>query len=144
MTVHRARGEDLPVAGEDLRARPDDQTGMDPVHGVGVAGLAERDDPAVPDADVGLDHAPVIQHDRAGDDQIGGTFGTRGPGLSHGLPDHLAAAEHRLVAGAGVGRTAAAVLGHLDEQAGVRQADAVTDGGTVQVGVTGAVQIPVH
>ena len=55
-----------------------------PVHRVGVAGLAQRDDPAVPDADVGLDHAPVVEHDRAGDHQVGRALGAGGrrPGPS--------------------------------------------------------------
>ena len=48
----------LPLPGEHLGAGADDQVGVDAVHGVGVAGLAERDDPAVADADVGLDDRP--------------------------------------------------------------------------------------
>ena len=103
-----AGGEDLAVAGEHLGARADDEVRVDAVHGVGVAGLAERDDPPVADADVGLDDAPVVEDDRAGDDQVGGALGPGRPALAHRLADHLAAAEHRLVAGPA--RAAAAVL----------------------------------
>ena len=70
VAVDRAGGEDPAVAGDDLGARADHQVGVDAVHRVGVAGLAERDDPAVADADVGLDDAPVVEHDRAGDDGV--------------------------------------------------------------------------
>ena len=71
-------GEDLAVARDDLGLGADDQIGVDAVHGVGVAGLAERGDPAVADADVGLDDAPVVEHDGAGDDGVGRAFGTGG------------------------------------------------------------------
>jgi len=37
--VDRAGRQDLPVAGDDLRRRADDEIGVDAVHGVGVAGL---------------------------------------------------------------------------------------------------------
>ena len=37
---------------------------------VGIAGLADADDPAVPDADVGLDDAPVVDDQRVGDHQV--------------------------------------------------------------------------
>ena len=40
------------------------------VHDVRVAGLADRGDPAVPDAYVRLDDAPVVEDDRAGDDEV--------------------------------------------------------------------------
>ena len=80
---------------------PMTRSGRDAVHGVGVAGLAERDDPAVADADVGLDDAPVVEDDRAGDHQVGRALGPGGQRLAHRLADHLAAAEDRLVAGSG-------------------------------------------
>ena len=79
VAVDRAGGEDAAVAGDDLGVRADDQVGVDAVHGVGVAGLAERDDPAVADADVGLDHAPVVEHDRAGDDRVRRALGPGRP-----------------------------------------------------------------
>ena len=63
--VDGAGRQDLAVAGDDLGARTDHQVGVDAVHRVGVAGLAERDDAPVADADVGLDDAPVVEDDRA-------------------------------------------------------------------------------
>ena len=99
VAVDAAGGEDLAVARQHLGAGPDDQVRVDAVHRVGVAGLAERDDPAVADADVGLDDAPVVEDDGAGDDQVGSALGAGRPALAHRLADHLAAAEHRLLAG---------------------------------------------
>ena len=53
--VDAAGGEDLALAGDDLGARADDDVdaGLD----VGIAGLADGGDAAVPEADVGLDDA---------------------------------------------------------------------------------------
>ena len=66
----------------------------------GLPALPSADDPAVADADVGLDDAPVVEDHGAGDDGVGRALGAGGPGLAHRLADHLAAAEDRLVAGA--------------------------------------------
>jgi hypothetical protein len=126
VAVDTAGGEDLPVAADDLCGRSDHERGIHPVHGVGVACLADADDPAVPHADVGLHHTPVVEHHDTGDHQIGGAVGTCGERLSHRLADHLAAAEDHLVAG--TGRAHGAILGHLDQQVGVRQPDPVADG----------------
>ena len=53
---------DAAFAGDDLGARADHDVdaGLD----VGVAGLADRRDAAVLDADVGLDDAPVVEDQR--------------------------------------------------------------------------------
>ena len=77
--------------------------------------------------------------DRAGDHQVGRALGAGGAGLAHRLADDLAAAEHRLVAGAGRGR--GQVLGDLDEQVGVGEPDPVAGGGAVERGVARAGQI---
>lgn len=128
-------GDDPPVARDDLRLGADDQVGVDPVHGVGVAGLADSGDPAVTDADVGLDDAPVIDDHRTGDDRVRGAFCARSTRLAHGFSDDLAAAEHGLVTGES--GPAGTVLLDLDEQIGVGEPDAVTGGGAEQVGVRG-------
>ena len=49
VAVDPAGGQDPALAGEDLGARPDPERGVDAVGDVGVAGLAERDDPPVAD-----------------------------------------------------------------------------------------------
>ena len=77
MAVDRAGGDDRAVAGQDLGRRPDHQRRIDAVHRVGVAGLADADDAAVADADVGLDDAPVVEDDRAGDHEVGRAVGAR-------------------------------------------------------------------
>ena len=77
----------------------DDKRRVDAVHDVGVAGFADGDDAAVAHTDVSFHDPPVIEHDRAGDDEVGRAFGTRHASLAHRLADDLAAAEDRLVAG---------------------------------------------
>jgi hypothetical protein len=79
VAVDGAGGEDLAVAGDDLGGRTDHQVGVHAVHRVGVAGLADADDAAVAHADVGLDDAPVVEDDRAGDDQVGRAVGAGAP-----------------------------------------------------------------
>ncbi len=71
--VEAAGGEDLALAGDRLGARADDDVdaGLD----VRIAGLADAGDPAVLDADVGLDDAPVVDDQRVGDDRVDGAFG---------------------------------------------------------------------
>ena len=72
VAVDGAGGQDPPVAGDDLRRRTDHERRVDAVHRVGVAGLADADDPPVTHTDVGLDDAPVVEHDGARDHEIGG------------------------------------------------------------------------
>ena len=99
--------------------RTDDERRVDAVHRVGVAGLADADDAAVADADVGLDDAPVVEDHRAGDHEVGRALGAGRRRLAHRLADDLAAAEHGLVA------AGAAVLGRPRSEVGVGEADAV-------------------
>ena len=55
----------LPLPAMISVRRADHQRRVDAVHRVGVAGLADADDAAVADADVGLHDAPVVEdHDR--------------------------------------------------------------------------------
>ena len=68
MRVEAAGREDLALAGDDLRARPDDDVDIR-LH-VRIAGLADGGDPPVLDADIGLHDAPVIEDDRVGDDGV--------------------------------------------------------------------------
>ena len=129
VAVDAAGGEDLAVAGQDLRRRADDECRVDAVHRVGVAGLAQRDDASVADADVGLDDAPVIEDERARDHEVGGTLGAGRARLPHRFAHDLAAAEHDLVA---AGTT---ILFHLDPEIGVGQPNAVARGRSVQADV---------
>ena len=65
---------------------------------VGIAGLADRRDAAVLDADVALDDAPVIDDHRVGDDGVQRTVGSGELALPHAVADDLAAAELHLFA----------------------------------------------
>ena len=109
--------------------RADDEVGVDAVGDVGVAGAAERDDPAVADADVGPDDAPVVEDDRVGDDGVSAPSARVVRALGHRLADRLAAAEDRLLAAEGE------VLLDLDPQVGVAEPDLVADGRAVERGV---------
>ena len=90
---------DLALAGDDLGARPDHQPGVDARLREGVARLADGDDAALPDADVALDDAPVVDDHRVGDHQVAVRRAHRlvERALSLAVPDRLAAAEDRLL-----------------------------------------------
>ena len=130
MRVEDAGGEDLAFAGDRLGARADDDVdaGLD----VRVAGLADADDLAVLDADVGLDDAPVVDDQRVGDDRIDGALAARELRLAHAVADDLAAAELHLLAVGGE------VLLHLDDQVGVGEAHLVAGGRAEHLGIGGA------
>ena len=130
--VDRARGEDPALARDDVGGRADHEVRVDAVGDVGVAGPAERDDPAVAEPDVGLDDAPVVEDHGVGDDRVGRALGPRQRGLGHRLPDRLASAEDGLLAAEGQ------VLLDLDPQVGVAEPDLVPDGGAVERGVLAA------
>ena len=71
--VHRAGGQDAPLAGDRLGPGPDDD-----VHaglGVRVAGLADLVDAPVAQADVGLVDAGPVDDQRVGDDGVDGALG---------------------------------------------------------------------
>ena len=78
MRVHGAGGEDLAFAGDRLGAGADDD--VDARLRVRIAGLADRGDAAVLQADIGLDDPPMIDDQRIGDDGVDGAFGARSPG----------------------------------------------------------------
>jgi hypothetical protein len=107
MGVDGTGGEDLPLPGDGLGARPhqDVHAGL----GVRIAGLADAADPPVLDAHVGLDDAPVVQDQGIGDDDVHHLDG-RALALAHTVTDDLAAAELDLVTVVG------AVLLDLDEE----------------------------
>ena len=142
VAVDAAGGEDLAVAGDDLGGGPDHQVGVDVGVHVRVAGFADAGDPAVADADVGFDDAPVVQDHRAGDDHVRGAFGAGGHRLAHGFAHDLAAAEDDFVAGAA--GASAAVFGDFDEQVGVGEPDAVAGGRPEQFDVLAAVHRGAH
>ena len=103
---------------------------------VGVAGLAERGDAAVLDRDVGLDDAPVVDHERVGDDGVGDVCAETRLALAHAVADRLAAAElHFFAVAAGA---QGVVVFDLDDQLGVGQAHAVADRGAEHLGIGAA------
>ena len=115
--VEAAGGEDLAFARDHFGPRPDDDgdAGLD----VGIAGLADRRDQPVLQADVGFDDPPMIEDDGVGDDGVDGAPRAGRLRLSHAVADHLAAAELHLLAVGGE------ILLDLDHELGVGEADPV-------------------
>ena len=68
MRVYAAGGEDLAFPGDDFGAGADDDiyAGLN----IGVAGFAYAGNPALFDADISLNNAPVINNQRIGNHQI--------------------------------------------------------------------------
>ena len=128
--VEAAGGEDLALAGDHLGAGADDDgdAGLD----IRIAGLADGEDVAVLDADVGLHDPPVVEDQRVGDDGIDRALLVGDLALAHAVANHLAAAELHLLAVGGE------VLLHLDDDVGVGEPHAVAGGGTEHFGVDGA------
>src|SRR5208283_4358752 len=123
--------DDLPLGGDDLGAGPDDDPRIDAALGQRVARLAHGHDPAVPDADVALDDAPVVDDHRVGDDKVAVSRAHRlfEGALVLSVADRLAAAEDRLLA------VVAIVLLDLDDQLGVGQPDAIAFRRAILLGV---------
>ncbi len=130
MHVDAARSDDLALARDRLRARPDDN--VDARLHIRIARLADGGDAPVLDADIGLDDPPMIQDQRVGDDGIDRTLAPRRLALAHAVADHLAAAELHLLAVDG------AVLLDLDDEVGVGEAHPVADRGAIHSGISGA------
>src|SRR4051812_30664767 len=66
--IHSAGGDDLALARDDFRPRPNDDRYTRLY--VGIARLADGGNEPVPDRDVGLDDSPVIEDQRIGNDRI--------------------------------------------------------------------------
>ena len=130
MRVHAAGGEDLALAGDGLGGGADDDG--DARLRVGIAGLADRRDAAVLQADVGLVDAGVVDDQRVGDDRVDRALRPRHLALAHAVADDLAAAELHLLA------IGAKVLLDLDEEFGVGEPHLVADGRAEHLGIGGA------
>ena len=130
--VDAGGGQDEMVAGDRVGGEAQFQPRRDAVHRLRIAGLADRADAPVADADVGLHHALHRVDDRhVGDDEVGRPAGIRQPVVhAHAFAQALASAEDDFVA-----VRAAQVALDLDEQPGVAEADAVAGRGAVQADV---------
>ena len=120
----------LPSPAIDLGARADDDG--DAGLRIGIAGLADRSDAPVLEADIGLVDAGMVDDQRVGDDRIDRASGARHLALAHAVADHLAAAELHLLAIDGE------ILLHLDEELGVGKTHPVADGRAEHLGIGGA------
>ena len=126
--VDAGGGQDEMRAGDRVGGEAALEARRDVVHRLRIAGLADRADAAVLDADVGLHHAQHRVDDRHVRDDEVGRAGMRAPVVHpHAFAQALAAAEDDLVAG-----RAAQVALDLDEEAGVAQPDAVARRGAEQ------------
>ena len=139
VAVDAARREDAALARDDLRRRADGHG--DAVLDERISRVADADDAAVLDADVGLDHARHrIEDERVGDDEVERLRRQRERRLAHAVADHLAAAEFHLVAVAAVLRDQVAL--HLDPEIGVGQAHLVAHGRAEHFRIRAAVIFP--
>ena len=125
--VEAAGGEDLAFARDHFGAGPDDDgdAGLD----VGIAGLADRGDEPVLQADVGLHDPPMVEDDGVGDDGVDRAARVGRLRLPHAVADHLAAAELHLLAVSGE------ILLDLDDELGVGEANPVAGRGAEHFGV---------
>ena len=98
----------------------------------GLPALPMACDPAVLDADVGLDDAPVVEDQRVGDDGVDRALLVGDLALAHAVADHLAAAELHLLAIGGE------ILLDLDDEVGVGEPHAVAGGRAEHVGIGSA------
>ena len=130
MGVHAARGQDAPLASDCLGGRADDD--VDARLGVGIARLADGSNHPIPEADIGLIDAGVVDDEGVGDDGINRTFRARALRLAHSVPYDLAAAELHLLAIGGE------ILLDFDEELSIRKADPVARGRAVHISVSGA------
>ena len=129
MRVEAAGGQNLAFASNGLGGRPDDD--RDAGLGVGIAGFADAADPAIPEPDIGLDDAPVVEDQRIGDDSVDGSVGPARLRLAHAVADDLAAAELDLLS---IGRP---ILFDLENEVGIGEADPVARGRAIHVGIGG-------
>ncbi len=136
MRVEATGRENFPFARDDLGARPDDDG--DARLNVRIAGLADRGDAALLQADVGLHDAPVIEDQRVGDDCVGRAFLIGDLALAHPIADHLAAAEFYLLAVGGE------ILFDLDDEIGVGQPHPVAGGRPKHVCINRALYFDGH
>ncbi len=127
MRVEAAGGEDLALARDHLGARADDDG--DARLDIRIAGLADRMHLAVLQSDIGLHDAPVIEHQRIGDDGVDRALPVGHLRLAHAVADHLAAAEFHLLAIDGE------ILLHLDDDVGIGEPHPVAGGGAEHLGI---------
>ncbi|EGE57964.1 hypothetical protein RHECNPAF_3500011 [Rhizobium etli CNPAF512] len=130
MAVHAASGDDLPLAGDRLGARADDD--IDAGLHIGVACLADRSDAPVLQPDISLVDAGMIDDHGIGDDGVDRTIRPRHLALAHAVADHLAAAELHLLAIGGE------IPLDLDEELRIGKAHLVAGGRSEHAGIGGA------
>ena len=133
MRVQPAGCDDLALCGDHLGTGTNLHPRRDASHQIWVASLADPNNAAIPDANVGFHNAPVIQNDGVGDDEIkGATRACRGWRLPHPIPNDFAAAELGFLP-----RRRQVAL-DLDDQFRVGQTDFVAGRRAVQIGILAA------
>ena len=152
--IDAAGGDNVTFAGDDFGRGPDDHrvflfrlrvgvNGANAGLNARVTGVADADDEAVLDADIGFDDTEErIEDEGVRDNEIEAVLVERGGGLTHAVADDFAATEFDFVA-------VAAALGDevaldLHEKIGVGETHAVADGGTEHLGVLAAGEVEAH
>ena len=127
--IDAARRDQQAFAGDDIRARSDDD--VDARLDVRVAGLAQPRDPSVLDREIAFDDARPVDDQRIRDDRIH-AIACAALALSHAVADDLAAAELHLVAVRGE------IALHLDDQVGVGKPHTVAHRRAEHLGIRAA------
>jgi hypothetical protein len=136
MGVKAAGGEDFTFARDNFGSRSDNDghAGLD----VRIAGLADGENVAVLDADIGFDDAPMIEDQRVGDNGVDGALFVGDLRLAHAVANHFATAEFHFVA---VDRE---IFLDFDNQIGVGEPHAITCCRAEHIGVDGAAYVRWH
>src|SRR5262245_9304939 len=134
--VDTASRDDLPFAGDDFGAWSDDD--RDALLDIGISSFANRCNPAVLDADVGLHDSPVIEDQGIGDHGVDRAVDSSALRLSHPVADDFAAAEFHLLP---VRRK---VLLDLDDEVGICQTHPIADGRAEHLCVRGTAHYMGH
>ena len=129
VSVEAAGGEYLALAGNDFSARADDSG--DVRLNVGITGLADGEDVAVLDADIGFHNSPMVENERISDDRVDRALSVGDLTLAHAIADHLAATELHLLAVNGE------IFLDLDNEIGIGEPDTVSGRWTEHIGIDG-------
>ena len=128
--INAAGGHNLPFARNHLGSRTNHHPRCNAGHHIRVAGFPDANDPSAANADIGLDNSPMIQNDRAGDDQVEGFVGGgRAGGLPHSVSYDLSAAKFCFFAVYGK------IAFNFNKKVSVREPYPVAGGWAIKIGV---------
>ena len=138
MGIESTSGQDQTLASDRFGRHTDHHLFIHSGHHIGVTGLADPRDTAILDADVGLVDAVIIDHQGIGNYQVECICLGDTRGLTHAIPQHLAATKLALVAIDGV------VLLNFERERGITKSDSVASGGAKDLCVVRSANLVCH